>query len=160
MSSAWRRRPASRVVVGVTLGLAAALTAAGCAAPPATSRQPIARPQTAAPDVSDATTTTGPGPVELAGGRPVAAVARKQVQLHSRPVRSAASGKFPARTPWGNPTVFLVRKAQRDADGEVWLNVLLPRRPNGGTAWVQARWFLITPLRNEVEVDLSERRLE
>src|SRR4051812_16234548 len=58
------------------------------------------------------------GPVELAGGRPVAAIAKKQVQLRSRPARSAASGKFPARTPWGNPTVFLVRKAQRDAAGE------------------------------------------
>ena len=149
----------SRLVMGAALGLVAALTVAGCASP-SISRQPIARPGVAS-DVTQETTTTRPaaGPVELAGGRPVAAIAKKQVQLHSRPARSAASGKFPARTPWGNPTVFLVRKAQRDAAGEVWLQVLLPRRPNGGTAWVQARWFLITPMRHEVEVDLSDRRL-
>src|SRR5215216_6418832 len=90
----------SRLVMGAVLGLVAVLTVAGCASP-SISRQPIARPGVAS-DVTQETTTTRPaaGPVELAGGRPVAAIAKKQVQLHSRPARSAASGKFPARTPW------------------------------------------------------------
>ena len=173
---ATRRRPtAIRGRAGLALALAAALVAAGCARDerPASVSQPIARaPESPAtrPDVPevrelpaapDGPTTTRPaaGPVKLAGGRPVAAWAKREVQLYSRPSASAKADRFPARNPWGDPSVFLVRKAQRDRAGTVWLEVLVPRRPNGGTAWVQARWFLLSPLRHRIEVDLSQRRL-
>jgi lipoprotein-anchoring transpeptidase ErfK/SrfK len=55
--------------------------------------------------------------------------------------------------------VFLVKQALRDEVGTVWLQVLVPRRPNGGKAWARGSGFLVAPLRHRITVDLSERRL-
>jgi lipoprotein-anchoring transpeptidase ErfK/SrfK len=116
---------------------------------------------TTTPATTTSTTRTA-GPVSLGGNpdTPVAAWAKRDAELFSRPSRSARIGRFPARTPWGGPSVFLVRQATRDTKGDVWLQVLVPRRPNGGMAWVQARWFLVAPMRYHITVDLSDRRLQ
>jgi lipoprotein-anchoring transpeptidase ErfK/SrfK len=96
--------------------------------------------------------------VTLEGG-PHAAWARREVELYSKPGGQGRESSHPAHTPWGGPAVFLVKEAWRDELGGLWRRVLLPRRPNGASAWASARDLALTPLSYAAEVDLSERRL-
>ena len=78
-------------------------------------------------------------------------------------VRSRSGGKgdivavFPQALPWGSPTPFLISEARRTAAGDTYLKVLLPRRPNGSSGWVQRDQVRIKPVTHEVVVDLSSR---
>jgi lipoprotein-anchoring transpeptidase ErfK/SrfK len=64
---------------------------------------------------------------------------------------------FPQELPWGSPTPFLISEARRTAAGDTWLKVLLPRRPNGSSGWVQRDQVRVKPVSHEVVVDLSSR---
>ena len=54
----------------------------------------------------------------------------------------------------GGPVGLLVLEAR----GE-WLRVLLPDRPNGRSAWINARRVRLSRTKHRVEIDLSERRV-
>lgn len=63
-----------------------------------------------------------------------------------------------ANNPMGERLVFLVTEArERDI---TWYRILLPRRPNGSTAWVkEGPDVRLVRLRDRVEIDLSEYSL-
>jgi len=154
-----RRRAAA---VPVALGLLLILVGAGCAA--STSSTSTRRPPAALPPPATGGSSLAavrqptPGPVHLGAG-PHAAWAKSEVDLYARPSKAHRIGRYPARTPWGGPSVFGVLEAFRDEAGEVWLHVLVARRPNGGSAWVRGRNVMIATLRHRVAVDVSDRRL-
>ena len=49
---------------------------------------------------------------------------------------------------------------ERDANGERWLRVKLPIRPNGAAAWARQADVRLVPRYDELKVDLSKRMLE
>jgi lipoprotein-anchoring transpeptidase ErfK/SrfK len=137
----------------VLLVLALALVAAGCggASP--------AEPATPAPTTTPpaAKLAPQPGPVDLGNARAYVAFATTDVTVRSRPRGGRVVGLFPKTTPWGSPTAFLVQQARRTAGGEVWLRVLVPRRPNGSSGWLLRDQVRLRPVDYSVEVDLSAK---
>lgn len=114
----------------------------------------------AAPDATQPTPTPQPPPPILTGPGPHAAWAKGGVEVFEEPGATHHTAVLPSTTPWGDPAVFLVRQARYDDDGQPWVQILLPRRPNGVTAWAPADNLDLRPLEYEVDVSLSERRLE
>jgi lipoprotein-anchoring transpeptidase ErfK/SrfK len=99
-----------------------------------------------------------PGRVRLGDAPGYVAVATTDLAAHAKPRDgSRVVGLFPKKTPWGSPTPFLVTQAYRDAAGETWLRVLLPRRPNGSVGWIRRDQAKIRPVADALEVDLSAR---
>jgi len=90
---------------------------------------------------------------------PAAALARTDVSAFAQPGGKGRELFFPARQPWGEPTVFLVRGRRRDPAGATWYRVLLPHRPNGLSGWVRGDQVRVEPRAHRVEIDLGERRL-
>jgi lipoprotein-anchoring transpeptidase ErfK/SrfK len=133
--------------------LAGAVALAGCGgsevegtATQATTAEPVAP------------TTQPPGPVRLGSAPAYVAVAATDVAARSQPLDSGrVVGLFTAKPSWGGPTSFLVQSAHRDAAGHTWLNVLLPRRPNGSSGWLRHDQVRLRPVTRQVEVDLSSR---
>jgi lipoprotein-anchoring transpeptidase ErfK/SrfK len=136
----------------VLLVLALAVVLAGCGG--ASPAEPAAPATTSPPPAKLA---PRPGPVDLGNARAYVATATTDVTVRSRPRGGRVVGLFPQATPWGSPTAFLVREARRTAGGEVWLKVLVPRRPNGSSGWLLRDQVRLRPLDYSVEVDLSER---
>jgi lipoprotein-anchoring transpeptidase ErfK/SrfK len=59
------------------------------------------------------------------------------------------------------PRVVLAVGVRRAADGTpAWYRISLPGRPNGRTGWVPAASLELEPVRREIVIDRSERRLE
>ena len=59
------------------------------------------------------------------------------------------------------PRVVLAIGVRRDRDGTpAWYRISLPGRPNGRTGWVPAASLELEPVRKEIVIDRSERRLE
>lgn len=50
----------------------------------------------------------------------------------------------------------------RDVDDRhrLWYRITVPGRPNGRTGWVSAAGLTLSPMRREIRIDRSERRLE
>jgi lipoprotein-anchoring transpeptidase ErfK/SrfK len=139
-------------VVPLVLALALAPVLAGCGG--SSPAQPAA-PATSSPPAAEQ--APQPGPVDLGNARAYVAVATTDVTVRSRPRGGRVVGLFPRTTPWGSPTAFLVREARRNARGEVWLRVLVPRRPNGSSGWLLREQVRLRPVDYAVEVDLSDR---
>jgi lipoprotein-anchoring transpeptidase ErfK/SrfK len=137
--------------------LVAALTLTGCggsdAAPPA---PPVLDPS-AGPAAPTTTTIQKAGVVRLGNAPAYVALAVQDVTVRSRPRGGDVVAVFPRELPWGSPTPFLISDARRTAAGDTWLKVLLPRRPNGSSGWVQRDQVRIKPVSHEVVVDLSSR---
>ncbi len=75
---------------------------------------------------------------------------------------STEAGKrwsFPTRNPVGQTLEFLVAKTARDRDGNPWLRILLPIRPNGAAGWVRMGAVTVHRTRQRIVVDLSNKRL-
>jgi lipoprotein-anchoring transpeptidase ErfK/SrfK len=66
---------------------------------------------------------------------------------------------LPARNDWHQPLWLPIVRTQSDAQGNEWLNVRLPVRPNGSTGWVRAADVKLRRVHDRIVVDLSERRL-
>jgi lipoprotein-anchoring transpeptidase ErfK/SrfK len=98
------------------------------------------------------------GPVSLGDATAYAATALRDVTVRSKPAGGRSLFELPARLPWGTPTPFLVRQAHR-VDGQLWYQVLLPRRPNESSGWVRADQVRTAPRSYSAKVDLSARRL-
>jgi lipoprotein-anchoring transpeptidase ErfK/SrfK len=142
---------------GLVLACLVALAAAGC------SRGTVG-PETAAPPRTvPAPAFTEPpvpadGPVSLGDATAYAAIARGAVAVHAKPGGGRTIDQFSANLPWGTPTPFLVRGARR-VGGEVWYQVLLPKRPNESTGWLRADQARTAARDYSAQIDLSERRL-
>jgi lipoprotein-anchoring transpeptidase ErfK/SrfK len=137
--------------------LAAVLALAGCGG-----RDPAPPPPldpAAGPAAPTTTTRATPraGEVRLGNAPAYVALAVQDVTVRSRPAGGDVVAVFPQELPWGSPTPFLISEARRTAAGDTWLKVLLPRRPNGSSGWVQRDQVRIKPVTREVVVDLSSR---
>jgi lipoprotein-anchoring transpeptidase ErfK/SrfK len=136
--------------------LAAVLALAGCGGPEPAAPAPL--DPSAGPAAPTTTTTVRRAGVVRLGKAPAyVALAAKDVTVRSRPAGGGIVAVFPQELPWGSPTPFLISEARRTAAGETWLKVLLPRRPNGSSGWVQRDQVRIRPVSHEVVVDLSSR---
>jgi lipoprotein-anchoring transpeptidase ErfK/SrfK len=135
--------------------LAAVLALAGCGGPEPAAPAPL--DPSAGPAAPTTTTVRRAGVVRLGKAPAYVALATKDVTVRSRPAGGDIVAVFPQELPWGSPTPFLISEARRTAAGETWLKVLLPRRPNGSSGWIQRDQVRIRPVSHEVVVDLSSR---
>ena len=146
----------ARVPAAIAALLAMVLALAGCGG--SGSAEPAVLDPSAGP--ASPTTRAAPraGEVKLGSAPAYVALAVKDVTVRSR---SGGKGDivavFPQALPWGSPTPFLISEARRTAAGDTYLKVLLPRRPNGSSGWVQRDQVRIKPVTHEVVVDLSSR---
>ena len=76
--------------------------------------------------LSNETTVTRWGHTNLLGG------IRREPSMASK-----AIGKLRWNTEDGLPEVYLVLESRLDDDGDAWLKIRIPRRPNGDTGWVR-----------------------
>jgi len=144
--------PVGRLAALLAALLAAVLAVAGCGQ--STASDPAAPATTVAPAAPAA---PQPGRICLGDASAYVAVATTDLAAHAKPVGGRVVGLFPQTTPWGSPTPFLVTQAYRDAAGDTWLKVLLPRRPNGSVGWIRREQVRLHPVDYEVEVSLSAR---
>jgi lipoprotein-anchoring transpeptidase ErfK/SrfK len=145
----------SGVPAAVAALLAAVLALAGCSRPDPAAPPPL--DPSAGPPAPTTTTVRRAGVIRLGDAPAYVALAAKDVTVRSRPNGGDVVAVFPQLLPWGSPTPFLISEARRTAAGDVWLKVLLPRRPNGSSGWVRRDQVRIRPVDQEVVVDLSSR---
>jgi lipoprotein-anchoring transpeptidase ErfK/SrfK len=143
----------SNAPAAVAAVLAAVLALAGCGDP----APPPPLDPSAGPAAPTTVTTPRAGVVRLGDAPAYVALAIKDVTVRSRAGRGGVVGVFPQELPWGSPTPFLIDEARRTAAGETWYKVLLPRRPNGSSGWVNSDQVRVRPVTSEVVVDLSSR---
>lgn len=74
--------------------------------------------------------------------------------LHQAPDAASPARDLAATTELGSQTALLVT-GQRDG----WVQVLVPGRPTGGTAWVATADVELRPVTTEVRVDLATKTL-
>jgi L,D-transpeptidase catalytic domain len=157
MSELKARRPAA-VPAALAAALAMVLLVAGCGGGgpdpgPAGVLDPSAGP---APPTTAATPRAGE--IKLGDAPAYVALAVKDVTVRDRPTRKGdIVAVFPQALPWGSPTPFLIDGARRTAAGDIWLKVLLPKRPNGSSGWLEREQVRIKPVSHQVVVDLSSR---
>jgi lipoprotein-anchoring transpeptidase ErfK/SrfK len=154
MSELKARRPAA---VSAVLAAMLAVFLAGCGGAQDPAPPPLLDPS-AGP--APATTAAAPraGEIKLGDAPAYVALAVKDVTVRNRPGRKGdIVAVFPQALPWGSPTPFLIDQARRTAAGDVWLKVLLPKRPNGSSGWVEREQIRIKPVTHQVVVDLSSR---
>ena len=109
--------------------VAVVLLAAACGSAPSGSTAPSV-PLTTVPDTTAAPTTTTP-----VGKHLVATATVPIVNVYDAPGQEPPTRQLAHPTaPNGTPLVFLAVGGQ---EGEEWLNVLLPVRPNGSTGWIR-----------------------
>lgn len=77
-----------------------------------------------------------------------------QLALHQAPDAASPARDLAATTELGSQTALLVTD-QRDG----WVQVLVPGRPTGATAWVATDDVELRPVTTEVRVDLAARTL-
>jgi lipoprotein-anchoring transpeptidase ErfK/SrfK len=148
-------KTATRAPAAIAALLAAVLALAGCGGDPAPPPAPEA--SSGAPASAGSRPAAKAGQVRLGDAPAYVALAVKDVTVRSRPRGGDVVAVFPADLPWGSPTPFLINEARRTAAGDTWLEVLLPRRPNGSSGWIRRDQVRIKPVSHAVEIDLSSR---
>jgi lipoprotein-anchoring transpeptidase ErfK/SrfK len=152
------RRPAPWLVIIVLT-----LAAAGCAQKSEAPTQPPASVTPGAPDTAPAPAAAAPTPPKASTAVAWAAQATTDVTAWFAPDGRRVLGVFPAKQPSGDRTVFLLDQpsgaAGASARARGWLQVRLPRRPNGSTGWIKGSQVRLAPLQRRVDVDLSARQL-
>ncbi len=92
---------------------------------------------------------------EVAGHTVVATATVSSVVAHQAPdPASPEVGRFANPIPSGAPLVFEVRSQQGG-----WVEVSLPVRPNGTTAWIAAGTVALSRNRFRIDVDVSDHHL-
>jgi lipoprotein-anchoring transpeptidase ErfK/SrfK len=84
----------------------------------------------------------------------VAAATLPEIAVYAEPDAPTPQFALSNPTPTGGQLVFLVEDVS-----DVWLEVLLPIRPNGSTGWIRATDVLVSPVEYRIVVDLSKHRL-
>ena len=157
MSELKRRGPTS-VPAALAAVLAMVLLLAACVGDGPDPAPPAAFDPSAGPGPPTTTATPRAGAITLGSAPAYVALAVKDVTVKDRPARKGdIVAVFPQALPWGSPTPFLIDHAWRTADGHVWLTLLLPKRPNGSSGWVERDQVRIKPVTRQVVVDLSSR---
>ena len=89
------------------------------------------------------------------------AVLNHDTEAFTKPSRSSASaGEVNEVRPiTGERTVLPVVAQSTDARGALWLNVLLPGRPNSHTGWIEASIVTLTVTDWQIVVHLSTRQV-
>lgn len=67
-------------------------------------------------------------------------------------------GNVPTTTQWGGDTQLLVKDATR-TDGDLWLDVRVPGRPNGRHGWIRADKASLSTTPYRIEVRRATKRL-
>jgi lipoprotein-anchoring transpeptidase ErfK/SrfK len=144
-----------RLLLAVTI---AALAGTACNRATTTAPSPVAP----SPSPREVTVLADPPRADavLSKGTYVARSRTPQLTIWRGPSRSAGiRWSFPARNPVGQPLEFLVARTERDGDGDPWLKILLPIRPNGSAGWVKLADVRVHRVRQRIVVDLSARTL-
>lgn len=103
--------------------------------------------------------TADPGPV-LPKGAFVARSRTSWLTIWRGPsTDDGARWSFPTRNPVGQTLEFLVAKTARDRQGNPWLRILLPIRPNGAAGWVRKGAVTVERVHQRIVVDLSDKTL-
>jgi lipoprotein-anchoring transpeptidase ErfK/SrfK len=84
----------------------------------------------------------------------VATAGAGKLDVYARPGAARPVVRLSPRTAYGSPRVLLVRGQHGD-----WLDVFVPRRPNGGHGWVRRSDVSLTRTPYRVELRLAEREL-
>ena len=84
---------------------------------------------------------------------------QRYLAMWDRPSEAGADFVFDARDPDGSGVAPMLIDGRRTADGQVWIRILLPIRPNGASAWAHLADVKLVPRNEEIVVDLSERIL-
>jgi lipoprotein-anchoring transpeptidase ErfK/SrfK len=96
----------------------------------------------------------------LPAGTYVATSLMPRLDIWREPDADAAKAYvFDPINPVGQELAFLVTDAHREPDGEAWLQILVPERPNGATGWVQKSDVRVERVKHRIVVDLSDREL-
>jgi lipoprotein-anchoring transpeptidase ErfK/SrfK len=157
MSELKARRPAA-VPAALAAALAMVLLVAGCGGSGPDTGSPAVLDPSAGPAPPTTTATPPAGEIKLGDAPAYVALAVKDVTVRDKPTRKGdIVAVFPQALPWGSPTPFLIDRARRTAAGDVWLKVLLPKRPNGSSGWLEREQVRIKPVSHQVVVDLSSR---
>ncbi len=145
-----------------SLAFAVVVALAGVACTSASATPPAAAPVSAAASPAARAVmadTPASGPV-LPKGTFVARSKTRWLTIWRGP--SADAGKrwaFTTRNPVGQTIEFLVAKTARDGDGNPWLRILLPIRPNGAAGWVRMGEVTVRKVEQRIVVDLSDKTL-
>jgi lipoprotein-anchoring transpeptidase ErfK/SrfK len=157
MSELKARRPPAVPAAVVVTALAMVLGVAGCNGGPDPAPPAVLDPS-AGPAAPTTTATPRAGEIKLGDAPAYVALAVKDVTVRDKPTRRGEIiAVFPQALPWGSPTPFLIDQARRTTAGDVWLKVLLPKRPNGSSGWLEREQVRIKPVTRQVVVDLSSR---
>jgi lipoprotein-anchoring transpeptidase ErfK/SrfK len=100
------------------------------------------------------TTTTSPPPTSAPPPAIVARVTAPRLEVFTDEGAPSAAFALPATTEFGHPRVLLTKQLRGD-----WVQVYLPLRPNGQLGWVRSRDVALTPIVDEVDVDLARSTL-
>jgi lipoprotein-anchoring transpeptidase ErfK/SrfK len=148
--------PRRLAAVALVLALGGvACTQAPATAPPSPQTSVVPSP---VPHLADPV-KSGPGPV-LPRGTFVARARTPNIAIWNGPSTSTEQRfVFPTRNAFGQPLEFLVAKTARDTDGEAWLRILLPIRPDGAAGWVKKSHVVVRKILGRIVVDLSARTL-
>ena len=150
--------PALRRIASLTLLAFVAAACSGAAA------APLASPANheATPVPPSVRAVSEPASIEpvLPKGTFVARSKTPNLTIWRRPtIASGQRFSFPSRNPVGQPLSFLVTSTARDKDGDPWLRILLPIRPNESAGWIRMAAVTTHRVRERIIVDLSERSL-
>jgi lipoprotein-anchoring transpeptidase ErfK/SrfK len=106
------------------------------------------------PDRDAPATTTTSAAAPAAADSLVAEATGPQVEVFPDPVEGEPTVTLDNPNENGAPLVFLVEQ-----DQGVWLQVLLPIRPNGSTGWIRAADVSVSSNPYSVDIALAEHRL-
>jgi lipoprotein-anchoring transpeptidase ErfK/SrfK len=98
---------------------------------------------------------TAPTPKEAWTGRVVTTVTARGAPRPNAPRKMVLRTTAPFS---GNGTVLLITR-RTVVEGVPWVEVLLPKRPNGSRGWVPQDVLLVSRTRIRVAIDLSDRKL-
>ena len=134
--------------------LTAATFASGCSTSSTGGTEAV---QAASPAVVDQTSVSaGSSEGTVAGATAPSEVVRADHDLVAFAKADVASAQrtLPAKTELGSPTALLVT-----ATLPGWVEVLVPGRPTGATAWLRTDGLTVTKITSEIKVDLAARTL-
>lgn len=125
------------------------LVAVGC-----TRAERAPAPQAALPAPAPAVEATVPAPPPAPPPSVVATARVPLVQVFTDPATPTPAASLANPNDYGEPVVFLVKGAPGD-----WLEVFLPKRPNGATGWIRASDVTLSETEWRMKVELGARRL-
>ncbi len=83
------------------------------------------------------------------------------LKVRSKPWAGARISKtLPAFRPDLRPQIVYALRSTTTGGGRTWLQILVPGRPNGRRGWVRAADVDLKPVKTEIRIDRSRRRLE